>query len=565
MSSASEALWVAAPRPAAAGALEEAGHPSWLAGVLARRGVADARGAGAFLEPRLPAHGAPAALAQLPAAVERLAAGRARGESVAVVADYDVDGITAAAQLLAVLRACAMTAVSILPERLREGYGFQPEHAVRAADSGCGLIITADCGSGAHAAVAAARERGLDVIITDHHLGHGPAPGGALEVNPRRCGASDAAADLCGAGLAFKLASAFGERCGRPVSPTRLLRLACLGTIADMVPLTRENRVIAALGLEALPATRSLGLQALLRHAGAAPPLTSEDVAFRIAPRLNAAGRMANAGRALELLLTRDPSVAEELAAGLEEHNRDRRSAQELVVEESTARFAALRPLPGILVEWSADWHRGVVGIAAGRIARDFHRPTLLFSVAGELAVGSGRSLPGIHLFEFLEPWGDALVRFGGHAQAVGLSAASERLPALRAAWQAAAAGWPAELLLPTLEYEASLPPDALDEELLARLQRLEPFGIGNPEPRLRVGPLRLLGSPRPFGRGHLSAAAFSASGRPLSLVGWGWGERAAELAGEFEALGCWRFDRYREGPVFQLEAARPWRPAAPA
>ncbi len=565
MSVADPARWVPAPRPAAAAVLEAAGHPRWRAELLARRGVGDAAAAAAFLEPRLEALAAPTALRQLGAAVERLAEARSRGERVAVVADYDVDGVTAAAQLVAVLRACGVAVESILPERLHEGYGFQPEHALRAAELGCGLVITADCGSGAHAATAAARERGLDVIVMDHHLGSGDPQPGTLEINPRRHGSTDASAELCGSGLAFKLVSAFAERCGKAVPPESLLRLACLGTIADLVPLTGENRVIAALGLRALPATRSVGLQALLRQAGATPPLTSEDVAFRIAPRLNAAGRMASADRALELLLTRDALAAAQLAASLEEHNRDRRSAQDTVVEQATARFAALERLPPILVDWSADWHRGVVGIAAGRLAREFHRPTLLFAVGDELAVGSGRSVPNLHLFEFLARWGEGLVRFGGHAQAIGLSVATERLLALRAEWEDAAASWPAELLTRVLEYEAELPPEALDEELLADLARLEPFGVGNPEPLLRVGPLRLLGGPRRFGRGHLSAAALTPGGRPLSLVGWGWAERAEALAGDFEALGTLRLDRYRECPVFQLEAARPWPRPAPA
>ncbi len=533
--------------------------------MLARRGVTDVAAALAFLDPRLEALSAPRSLPRLDAAVGRLVAARERGEPVAVVADYDVDGLTAAAQLVAVLRACGSTVDSILPERLREGYGFQAEHAERAAALGCRLVVTADCGSGAHEAVAAARERGLDVIIVDHHLGPEGEPPAALEVNPRRDGADDGSADLCGAGLAFKLASALAERCGRTVPPASLLRLACLGTIADMVPLTAENRIIAALGLRALPATRSLGLRALMRQAGVIPPVTSEDVAFRLAPRLNAAGRMASPQEALELLLTRDPATAERLATRLETHNRDRREAQDVVVEEAAARFATLDPRPAILVEWSAGWHRGVVGIAAGRLAREFHRPTVLFSAGPDLAVGSGRSLPGIHLFEFLAPWSAALVRFGGHAQAVGLSAATQRLSKLRSGWQAAAAAWPPELLVRTLEYEAALPPDALDEELLADLERFEPFGVGNPEPVLRVGPLRLLGSPREFGRGHLSAAALSTGGRPLSIVGWGWAGRSAELHGEFEALGTLRRDRYRETLVLHLEAARSWRGPAPA
>lgn len=551
--------WLAAPRPAGAVGLEVAGQPRWLAELLARRGVEDAASAAAFLDPRLDHLTPPGDLPRLEAAVDRLLLARSRAETVAIIADYDVDGVTAAAQLVAALRACGVGVETILPDRFTEGYGFQPEHAARAADRGCGLIVTADCGSGATAAMAAAAARAIDVIITDHHLGHSDPLDGVVEINPRRAGCRGALADLSGAGLAFKLATAFAERCGKSIEPTSLLRLACLGTIADMVPLTRENRVIAALGLRALPATRSLGLQALLRLAGATPPFTSDDVAYRIGPRLNAAGRMASAEGALELLLTRDARKAEALAADLEERNRERRAVQETVVEAAMAIFAVRQPRPPILVGWSERWHRGVVGIAAGRIARELNRPTLLFAVNDDVAVGSGRSVPGVHLFDFLAPGQERLLRFGGHAQAVGLSVAAEQLPALQAIWEQAAAAWPRALLERTLEYEASLPVEALTRETLAMVQRLEPFGTGNPQPLLRVGPLRLLGVPRLFGRAHLSAAALSPGGQPVTILGWGWGQRGGELAGDFEALGTLRLDRYRETPVFQLEATRPW------
>ncbi len=554
------ARWVPAPRPAICPDLEQAERLPWLAPLLGRRGVTDSASARAFLVPSLERLSPPDDLPQLPVAVERLALARQRGEAVAIVADYDVDGITAAAQLVAVLGACGLAVEVILPERLKEGYGFQAAHAGRAADLGCRLILTADCGSSSHEAVAAARARGLDVIVTDHHLAASPAPAGIVEINPRRGGGAGGFADLSGSGLAFQLCSAFAARCGRNVAPESLLRMACLGTIADMVPLTGENRLIAALGLRALPDSPSAGLQALLRRAAVSPPLTSEDVAYRIAPRLNAAGRMASARRALDLLLTRDPQAAEVLAAELEDSIRDRRSAQDTAVEAARRVFAAREPLPAILVAWSPEWHRGVVGIAAGRIAHEFHRPTLLFAVEDGLAVGSGRSVSGIHLYDFLAPWEGELLRFGGHAQAVGLSASADQLPGLQARWEAAAASWPLDLLAARLEYEAEIGSDEIDDGLLAALQQLEPFGVGNPEPLLRVGPLRGFGALRLFGNGHLSGAALSPAGRPLSFVVWGGADRRETCAGTFEAIGSLRFDRYRQAPVLQVEDLRPWQ-----
>lgn len=556
-----EAVWVEAARPDEATAVESGGVEPWLAALLARRGVTDPDQAQAFLTPTLDQLHPPAALPNLDRAIERLTTARDGGERVAVVADYDVDGVTAAAQLAAVFRACGLDVDVILPERLLEGYGFQPAHAAQAAEAGCTLIVTADCGTTSFDAVAAARERGLDVIVTDHHLGRQAAPEGALEINPTRPEAGYPFPHLCASGVACKLSLAFAERCGRPVQETTLLRMACLGTIADMVPLVGENRVIAALGLRSLPDTPSPGLRALMRRAGVTRPVSSEDVGFRLGPRINAAGRMASAAAALELLLTRDRVRAETLADELEAHNQERRDAQERVVEEAFERFAALDPLPRLLVAWSEEWHRGVVGIAAGQLARRLHRPAVLLAVAGDVAHGSGRSVEGIHLHAFLSTWAEELERFGGHAQAIGLSARLERLPELHARWLEAAASWPEDLLVPRLEYEAHVPPARLGDELLATLRRLEPFGVGNPEPTLRSGPLRLTGRPRLFGRGHLSALAADRSGHPVHLLGWRWGERTAELEGEIEVLGRLRWDTYRQAPVLQLAAARPFRP----
>src|SRR5947209_12231272 len=490
-------------------------------------------------------------------AVCRLVDARNRGERVAIVGDYDVDGISATAQLLAVFARCGVEATAILPHRLREGYGFQPVHVERAKALGCGLIVTADCGSSSAAAVEAALAAGIGVVITDHHLPGCELPAGALHVNPRQARCTYPFPDLAAAGLALKLCLALAGRCGKTVDPAVLLRIACLGTIADLVPLQGENRVIAALGLTALVNTRSPGLKALIQQSGMKPPFTAADVGFRIGPRINAAGRLHDPERALELLMSRDAGRALELALELDGWNRERQTAETRVVEEARRRFAARSPLPPILVEWSADWHKGVVGVAAGRVAKEFHRPVVLLAVEGESATGSGRSLPGIELHGFLSPWKERLARFGGHSQAVGMTAEVAGLEERRREWEEAGAAWPAELLARRYEYELHLAPREVSAALLAQLAALEPFGQGNARPLVRTGPLRLQGEPRLFGKGHLSARARGEDGAAVELVGWRWQERLGNLRGSFEVLACVENDAWRGGPVLRLVDSR--------
>ena len=547
-----------APVPAAAADLESCGFPPWLAPLLARRGVADGQAAAGFLAPALDQLHDPFRLAGMEAAVGRLLLARERGERVAIVGDYDVDGVSATALLAAVLAACRIAAAPILPHRLREGYGFQPVHAQRARELGCRLIVTADCGSSAAEAVSAALAGGLDVVVTDHHLPDGELPAGAIQINPRQSCCSYPFRDLAAAGLAFKLATALAARCGRDLDPLPLLRIACLGTIADMVPLRGENRVIAALGLRALADSRSHGLRALIQQAGMRPPFTAADVGFRLGPRLNAAGRLDDPGRALDLLLSRDPQRALALAAELDGWNRERQAHELQVVEEARRQLLERQPLPPILVAWSDGWHRGVVGVAAGRIAKEMHRPTVLLSVEGELATGSGRSVPDVALHAFLGRWQARLRRFGGHAQAIGLSLERELLPELRGEWEAAAAAaWEPGWLEKRHVYELELPPRTITAELVTELRRLEPFGQDNPPPLVRTGPLRLRRPPRFFGKGHLAAEAEGEDGSRVELVGWGWGARAADLEGRFEVLGQAEIDSWTGGPVLRLVDGR--------
>jgi single-stranded-DNA-specific exonuclease len=552
--------WSAAPVPEQAAHLEQVGHPRWLAELLARRGVTDGPEADSFLAPAGDQLHDPTGLQGMEEAVARLQKSLDSGERVAIVGDYDADGVAATAILTAVFSACGLENFAILPHRLREGYGFQPIHVERARDKGCSLIVTADCGTTAHVAVEAATAAGVDVVVTDHHLPEEPLPAGTIEINPHRDSCSYPFTDLSGAGLAFKLAVAFARQVGQQVPLKSLLRMAALGTICDLVPLVGENRVIAALGLAALPETHSAGLQALIQRAGIRPPFSAADVGFRIGPRINAAGRLDDPQPALDLLLTRDRERAWELANHLEELNRKRQAAEARIMDDARAQLVSRSPLPSILLAWSPDWERGVVGVAAGRLARELSRPTVLLSVDGEEATGSGRSLPGIELHRFLEPWRADLVRFGGHSQAVGLTAPTKRLQELQQEWEKeAGAAWEPALFRQQFEYELDLEPAALTAELLVGLDRLEPFGIGNQQPLIRVGPLSLDGSPRFFGRGHLAGRSISPDGAAVELLGWGWQERLSDLQGRFEALGSLELDRYRGTPVLRLKDARPF------
>jgi single-stranded-DNA-specific exonuclease len=556
--------WTAAAIPAAAADLVAAGLTPRLAALLSRRGVSDAAAAARFLAPDASHLHDPFLLPGMSGAVDLLVAAGRGGGRIAVVGDYDVDGVTSMALLLAVLRSIGFAAEAVVPHRLREGYGFQSVHVDTARELGCTTIVTVDCGTTAVEAVAYARQQGLEVVITDHHLPGEALPVGAVLVNPRHAEGGYPFLDLAGVGLALKLATALLDRVGKSVDLTALLRIAALGTIADLVPLRGENRVIAALGLAAMPATRSRGLRALMQKSGLTGAVRAGDVGFKLGPRLNAAGRLDSAERALRLLLTRDEAEAEQLAAELDDRNRERQHAEMRAFSEALESLRRRDPLPAILVDWSPDWHKGVVGIAAGRVARELNRPTVLLAASGDSATGSwatgsGRSVPGIDLHGFLAPWQARLERFGGHAQAIGMTAAADQLDELRQEWEAAAAAtFDPALLQPRFEYELEVAPGEVDRRLLGELVQLEPCGQANPQPLLRVGPLERLGSPRLFGNDHLRVMARGERGSLVSLLGWGFAPRAEELGGRFEVLGHLEADEMRGGVELRLLDVRP-------
>ena len=491
-------------------------------------------------------------------AVERLLEARKAGELVALVGDYDADGVSGLAILVAVFRACGLEVEAVVPHRMREGYGFQPVHVEHAQKIGARVIVTVDCGTTSHRAAAAALEVGIGVIVTDHHLPDRPLPDDVVHINPSQKTCSYPFKELSGAGLALKLALALAKARDRTIDPRILLRVACLGTIADLVPLRGENRVIAAIGLQELARARSPGIRALLDVARVERPFSAADVGYRLGPRLNAPGRLDSAEKALQLLLCRDAELAGRLAAELDGWNQRRQTEERRVTDEASEAISARPSLPPILVAWSESWHRGVVGVAAGRLARRFNRPVILLAVEGQTATGSGRSIDGIDLHDFLRPRSRELTRFGGHSQAIGMTVEKHLLEDLRDSWEQAAEIWNERIAVRRFEYELDLEPGQISPELMAELSRLEPHGQGNPQPLIRIrGPLHLPWKAKTFGRGHMSTVAAGSDGSRIPLLGWGWQERLSALEGEFEVLGFLEKDRYR-GTVLRLVDSRP-------
>lgn len=520
----------------------EAGVPPIIARLLMARGIGSAEEADLFFHPDESHLYDPFRLAGVGEAAERLVAAARNGRRIVVFGDYDVDGVTAVAQLKAALARAGATAIAFIPHRLKDGYGFTPETVRRVIDElAPSVIVTVDCGITAVDGVACAREAGVDVIVTDHHVVPDRVPEGAVIVNPRMPGSSYPCADLSGSGVAFKLAQAIARTAGVSLSTASLLRAACLGTIADIVPLTGENRTIAALGLAELARPRAPGLVALLEACGVPPgcPPSSEEVAFRIAPRLNAAGRLDTAELALALFEERDKTRAEEIAGELRARNSERQSIERRVVASARERIARdFDPdRDALIIEGDVSWHRGVLGIAASRLAREYNRPVLLFALDGERASGSGRSIPGLSLHATLKEMGGRFFDFGGHDQAVGGTLAARDFSAFRVEARALfAKRVPRERFVRRDVADAELALEEISDELLLHLERFEPHGAGNPRPVFSCGAARAETPFRRIGesgwRGRLSRASGA-----IDAVGW----REAANVGERSASGDFR------------------------
>jgi single-stranded-DNA-specific exonuclease len=518
-----------------------------VAQLLLNRGLNEPTTARDFLEAPMTDLHAPALLPGVTEAAERLHTAVQQNRRICVYGDYDVDGITGTALLWQVLRLMNAQVEYHVPHRLEEGYGLNGDTLRQLAAKGSQVILTVDCGISAVAEAEQAKQLGLELIITDHHEFKDRLPAADVLVHPRLPGGAYPFGGLSGAGVAFKLAWALAQRaCGSDKVTPRYrdflldaVALAALGLVADVVPLQDENRIFVRHGLRRLRQTPSVGLKALMDVAGlgSKPRLCAEDVAFKLAPRLNAAGRLGWAWQVVELLTTNSPQRALDLARYLEEQNQERQRWERRILTEARDLAAVYDGAPALVLA-SADWHPGVIGIVAGRLTDQFARPTLLIALARGrgtdelIGQGSGRSVPGFALHEALQECGDLLLAHGGHAMAAGLKVAPDQIDTLRERFCACAARcFTAGPPVPRLVLDAEVPFSALTFGLLNDLDRLEPYGSANRRPLFLAGDVEVVGEPSRIGRGdlHLSFRVRQ-QGTTLRAIAFGMGERVEEL-----------------------------------
>jgi single-stranded-DNA-specific exonuclease len=505
--------------------------------VLVRRGYAEPASAREFLEPGIDGLHDAFMLRDMDRAAARLAHAVRTREKVLIYGDYDVDGTTSVVLLMKAIELAGGQATWRIPHRLKEGYGIRPEAVEIAAAEHISLIVSVDTGIRAADVVRRAGELDIDVIVTDHHLPEAELPPALAVLNPNRADCGYPNKNLCGAGVALKLAQALFTEIGW--TPDRIrrvtesfLKIAALATIADVVPLTGENRVIVKHGLSGLSDVRNPGLRALLKVAGleGSKAPSSRQVAFQIAPRINAAGRMDSAQAAIELFLTGDRGRAQELAEQLHQWNAERQQAEQEIRQDCEGR--PFDEADRALVYYDAGWHRGVLGIVASRLVERLHRPVFVLGLSEEdgMAQGSGRSIPGFHLLEALESMSGLFERFGGHRYAAGVTLPAARVPEFRERFnEYAAARLNPDDLVPVLNVDATARLNEVDESSAEDVFRLAPFGYGNPQPVFAAMNVEVEGPPVVMKEKHLRITV-KQDGRSMVLKAWNFAHRRDEF-----------------------------------
>lgn len=550
---------VAAPAdPARASALAAALNvPPALAALLVQRGFQSPAEAKTFLRPSLDTLSDPLLLRDMPAAVQLIGDAVRSGTRILVHGDYDVDGQCGTALLTRVLRAGGADVVGFVPHRMRDGYDFGPAGLAAAQACGAGLIITVDCGTTAMETVAAARAAGIRVVVTDHHLPRVAALADAM-LNPQHPDCPSPSKELCGAGVAFKLAQALVSELGLPENlPYHVLDLVALATVADVVPLTGENRILVRFGLKTLARSRWPGVRALVELAGlTGRSLRASHVGFMLAPRLNAVGRIADAMVGLRLLLSDDVAEAHALASQLETQNARRQAMDEAMLGEAVEQVEHSVDLDRDygLVLAQEGWHPGVIGLVASRVVERYTRPTILVALEGDHCRGSGRSITAFDLHGALVACAPHLARFGGHHMAAGLTVERTRLPAFREAFNdVARAALSADDLVPTQRVDIVLSVDRLDGTLERLMHHLEPCGSGNPGPVLGVRRASAQGT-RVVGARHLRFTLDDGTGR-IGAIGFGWADRVEETWWSAPVDVAFRLERDEWQGVSKLKA----------
>lgn len=521
-----------------------------VAQLLLNRGISDFDNAQAFLRPSLLALADPSIIPGLTAAAGRIAKAIRDREKIVIYGDYDVDGITATSILWHGITLLGGEVSTYIPHRIEEGYGLNSEALLQIIDAGAKLIVTVDCGITAIEPAQLARERNVDLIITDHHHWHGDPPilpDCHAIVHPRLPSAGPVYPNphLCGAGVAFKLAWGIGQSIGGAARVSDSFRgflleataLAALGTIADVVPLIGENRVLAHFGLSGLTQSKLTGIRALIESASlTGKSLDTYDVGFLLAPRLNACGRLGHAALAVEMLTTATEAKAREIAVYLEAQNRQRQSVEKQILEQALAQIESngwAKDSNRALVLAAEGWHAGVIGIVASRIVDRYCRPTVMIALSGNQGQGSARSIPGFHLANALESCSQHLLAYGGHEMAAGLKIDSAHVAEFRQAFcQAADSLITDEMLIPQLRVECSANLPEITETLVTDLQRLGPFGHGNRKPTLCLDRAIVAGNPRRVGKtGDHLQLTIKQKRQTMRCIAFGAGEMAESLA----------------------------------
>ncbi len=546
-----------------------------IAELLLRTGLSDPAAAARFLRPTLAELADPFRLDQLDAAAQRLRQAIMGREDVVVLGDYDVDGVSSTALLVSVLRRFGLNPRFVVPRRMEDGYGLSRSAIDRALEQGVPkLFVALDCGTNSHEEVAYLESRGVDVLVVDHHRSKsGPLPGGLL-VNPHVYDRPDDEPwrNLCTVGLVFKLAHGLLKLLrseNDPVAGAIKLRdyldLVAMGTVADLVPLHGENRILARYGLRTLEETRRPGLRALMEVAGVRPEngLQPVDISFRLGPRINASGRLADASLSVELLLSEDRTFCVETARQLDAFNRERQEIERLITDEAERIVEAQYADRPAIVLYGDSWHPGVVGIVAGRVSRKYHRPCVVLGNEGEFAKGSGRSVDGVNLVEVLASCADGLNSWGGHPMAVGVSVAKAQVESFRARFEAAV-----EVQLGGSRGESSLtlsawiPAEQIRDPLMEELEALHPFGQGNPEPVFGVRGVVLRQRPEVFKEQHFRFVIEDGRGRRLYGVAWKMARRMPPVGVPLDLAVELAWNHFNDRRLLQLELID-WRPTA--
>ncbi len=509
------------------------GVPKLIAQLLARLDIEEPEDAHAFLHPRLKHLDDPFRLSQLESAVERVRKAMAANERIVIIGDYDVDGVTSTALLVHSLNRFGVFPEYTVPQRQEEGYGFSRAVIDRALDGkSAGLLIAVDCGTNSIEEIHHAKAQGADVIIIDHHRSTSDEPNPAILVNPHvNDGANEPWKNLCSVGLVFKLVHGIVKALRRDGDPTAFkielkeyLDLVAMGTIADLVPLVGENRILAHRGLKMLESTRREGLHALFHVSGMeiGRTIMPTDISFKLGPRINASGRLANAEMSVKMLLSRNLPQCLDMAKQLDGMNKERQGIERAIVQEADKYIEThLEGSHGYVLH-NPNWHPGVVGIVAGRLARMHNIPTIVLGKEGALAKGSGRSVPGVNLVEVLGECSELLESWGGHPMATGVSLSVENVKAFQAAFNVGVKrALEGDSFEPEIEIAAFISVDDIGPDFMETLSMMYPFGEGNPEPVFGLRRVQLAQCPEPFGTGHYRFCLRSSQGTYLSGVAW--------------------------------------------